>query len=143
MRVVADVNSGIYEMVKLLTKPGDSVVLDTPAYPPFFAKLRAAERTIVENPMLPAEDGRWRPDLDGLARAFHAGAAAYLLCNPHNPTGTVLDVPTLTRIAALAEEHGVRVLADEIHCPLTYPGVTHVPFLTLDAPAARSAFASW
>jgi cysteine-S-conjugate beta-lyase len=129
MRVVADVNSGIYEIVKLLTRRGDTVVLDTPAYPPFFAKLTAAERAIVENPMLVGEDGRWRPDLDGLARAFEAGAAVYLLCNPHNPTGTVLD------------QYGVRVLADEIHGPLTYPGVTHIPFLTLDAPAARSALA--
>src|SRR5215468_4584395 len=42
MRVVGDVNSAIYEIVKVMTRPGDSVVVDTPAYPPFFAKVRAA-----------------------------------------------------------------------------------------------------
>jgi cystathionine beta-lyase len=141
MRAVGDVNTGVYEVVRLLTEPGDAVALDTPAYPPFFAKLRAAGRAVVEVPMTPGGNGTWRPDLDGLARAFAAGAAAYLLCNPHNPTGMVFDSPTLTAIAELAEEHGVRVLADEIHGPLTYPGVTHVPFLTLDAPAARRAIA--
>ena len=41
MRLVPDVNTGIYEVVRALTAPGDGVVIDTPAYPPFFAKLRA------------------------------------------------------------------------------------------------------
>jgi cystathionine beta-lyase len=138
MRLVPDVNTGIYEVVRALTATGESVVIDTPAYPPFFARLRAAERTIVENPMLATATG-FRPDLDGLERAFAAGATAYLLCNPHNPTGTVLSLDTLTTIAALADEYGVRVLADEIHGPLTYPGVKHVPFQTLAAPAAQAA----
>ena len=138
MRLVPDVNTGIYEVVRVLTAPGDGVVIDTPAYPPFFAKLHAAERTIVENPMVPTDTG-FQPDLDGLERAFAAGARAYLLCNPHNPTGTALPVETLTAIAALADEYGVRMLADEIHGPLTYPGVKHVPFQTLAAPAAQAA----
>lgn len=138
MRLVPDVNTAIFEVVRALTAPGDGVVIDTPAYPPFFAKLRAAERTVVENPMLPTDTG-FQPDLDGLERAFAAGATAYLLCNPHNPTGTVLPLETLTAIAALADEYGVRMLADEIHGPLTYPGVKHVPFQTLSAPAAQAA----
>ena len=138
MRLIPDVNTGIYEVVRALTAPGDGVVIDTPAYPPFFAKLHAAERTIVENPMLATDIG-FQPDLDGLERAFAAGATVYLLCNPHNPTGTALTVETLTAIAALADEYGVRMLADEIHGPLTYPGVKHVPFQTLDAPAAQAA----
>jgi cysteine-S-conjugate beta-lyase len=138
MRLVPDVNTGIYEVVRALTSPGDAVVIDTPAYPPFFAKLRAAERTIVENPMLATDTG-FQPDLDGLERALAAGATAYLLCNPHNPTGTVLSMDTLNAIAALANEYGARVLADEIHGPLTYPGVKHVPFQTLAGPAAQAA----
>lgn len=138
MRLVPDVNTAIFEVVRVLTAPGDGVVIDTPAYPPFFAKLHAAERTIVENPMLATDTG-FQPDLDGLERAFAAGAAAYLLCNPHNPTGTVFPVETLTAIAALADEYGVRMLVDEIHGPLTYPGVKHVPFQTLAAPAAQAA----
>jgi cysteine-S-conjugate beta-lyase len=69
--------------------------------------------------------------------------AAYLLCNPHNPTGTVFTRPELLAVAELADRHGVRVLVDEIHAPLVHPGAVHVPFLSLAdvAPAAAGGFA--
>jgi cystathionine beta-lyase len=63
-----------------------------------------------------------------------------LLCNPHNPTGTVAGRAELVAVAQLAHRHGVRVLVDEIHAPLVYPGVEHTPFQSLDLPAARESF---
>lgn len=137
MRLVPDVNTGIAEVVRTLTEPGATVVVDTPAYPPFFAKIRATGREIAEVPMLTSATGAPVPDLHGLERTFAAGAAVYLMCNPHNPSGAVFTRDTLLAIAALAEAHGVRVLSDEIHGPLTYPGVDHVPFASL--PTAASA----
>lgn len=139
MRLVSDVNTGIYEAVSVLTEPGAAVVMDTPAYPPFFTKLRRAGRVIMENPLVMEGDGSHRIDLDGLDRAFAAGAAAYLLCNPHNPTGTVFARDTLLAVADLAQRYGARLLVDEIHGPLTYPGVTHVPFQSLPMAAAGRA----
>lgn len=138
MLLVPDVNHGICEVLRAVSRPGDAVVLDTPAYPPFFSTVQAAEHTVVENPMRETAEG-FEIDLDGLERAFAAGAKVYLLCNPHNPTGTVLTADTLAAVAALADKYGVRVLADEIHGPMTYPGVKHVPFQTIAAPAAASA----
>src|SRR5205823_5056167 len=69
--------------------------------------------------------------------AFAADARAYLLCNPHNPTGRVFSAADLDRIAALAEQYGVLVLADEIHAPLTLPGARHTPFVSLGGAAAE------
>jgi cystathionine beta-lyase len=123
---------GITETLLIVTEPGDGVVINTPVYPPFFAGITETRRTIVESPLA---DGRL--DLDRLERDFATGARAYLLCNPHNPTGLVLTRAELTAIAELADRYGVRVIVDEIHAPLTYPGVVHTPFATLDAPAAR------
>jgi cystathionine beta-lyase len=137
MRLAPDVNTAIYETVLALTERGDGVVVDTPAYPPFFSKLHHAERMVVENPLVEAPDGGYRIDLSGLERAFAAGARAYLLCNPHNPTGTVFDRQTLIDVATLAERCAVRILVDEVHSPLTFPGVTHVPFQALDLAAAQ------
>jgi len=78
-----------------------------------------------------------RLDFAGLEAAFAAGARAYLLCNPHNPTGRVFSTADLDRIGSLAEQYGVLVLADEIHAPLTLPGARHTPFVSLGGAAAE------
>ena len=135
-RVVADVMVGIVEVLKLITAPGGSVVVNSPVYPPFYAFTRDAGRRVVEAPL----GADHRIDLDALDAALHrAGAgAAYLLCHPHNPTGTVHTPGELAAVARLADEHGVRVIADEIHAPITASGTTHTPYLSV--PGAGSGF---
>ncbi len=134
-----DVMRGVSEMLRIVTEPGDGVVINTPVYPPFFAHIRDVERRVVASPLARTEDGGYRLDLERLAADFAAGARAYLLCNPHNPTGLVHTREELEAVAALADRYRVRVLIDEIHAPLTYPGVVHTPFGSLDAPAARAS----
>jgi cysteine-S-conjugate beta-lyase len=86
-------------------------------------------------------DDAGRLDLDGLERAFAGGARAYLLCNPHNPTGTVFTAGELEAVATLAAGHGVLVVSDEVHAPMTMPGETHVPFLSVGDVAAEHGVA--
>ena len=135
MRLVPDVMTGVVEVLRILTGPGARVVVNTPAYPPFFHWLPRSDWRLVDSPLAPGPDG-YRLDLDRLARDFAAGADAYLLCSPHNPTGVVFSRDDLLAVAELADRYGVQVVADEIHAPLIYPGSAHVPFATLDAPAA-------
>ncbi|MEB0141388.1 aminotransferase class I/II-fold pyridoxal phosphate-dependent enzyme, partial [Undibacterium sp. CCC2.1] len=80
-------------------------------------------------------------DLDGLERAFEAGAKGVLLCNPHNPLGLVHTRETLSAVAALAERYGAIVVSDEIHGPLVHPGVTFTPYLSVSDAARRHAVA--
>ena len=122
--LVTDVMVGIQELVRELTEPGDGVILSTPAYPPYFRELG---RPLVEVPLL---DGG-ALDIDGIDAAFAAGARAMVLCNPHNPTGRVAPREELEALAAVADAHGAWVIADEIHAPLTFPGETFVPWLTV------------
>ena len=82
------------------------MVVNPPVYPPFFTITRRSGRRVVEVPLLLA-DGGWQLDLDGLERAFAGGARAYLLCNPHNPTGASLAREELEAVAALAARYGV------------------------------------
>jgi cystathionine beta-lyase len=56
---------------------------------------------------------------------------AFLMSNPHNPTGTVPTRAMLASMAALAADHGVIVISDEIHGPLALPGASHVPFMSV------------
>ena len=132
---VPDVMLGIVEVLELLTAPGDAVVVNCPVYPPFYAFLESRGRQVVEAPL--TADSRL--DLDALEQAMAGPARAYLLCNPHNPTGTVHTAQELTAVAALAAEHGVRVISDEIHAPLVLPGAHFVPYLTV--PGAEDGFA--
>ena len=135
--VVADVMTGVLELIKATTDPGDGVVLSPPVYPPFFSVTRESGRTVVEAPL----DAARRLDLDALEQAFAGGARACLLCNPHNPTGTVFTANELEALAALAARYDVLVVSDEVHAPMTMPGERHVPFLALGAPATEVGLA--
>ncbi|WP_439941575.1 MalY/PatB family protein [Streptomyces sp. BBFR115] len=130
--LVPDVMLGVVEMLKLVTGPGDPVIVNPPVYPPFFQFVTHMDRRVVQAPLGPD----LRLDLDALDEAFGravagGGRAAYLLCNPQNPTGTVHTAAELTAVAELAGRHGVRVVADEIHAPLTAAGAAFVPYLSV------------
>jgi cystathionine beta-lyase len=141
--LVPDVMLGVVEALRLVTEIGDAVVVNPPVYPPFYAFAEYAGRHVLEAPL--GDDGRL--DLDVLADAFlratHGSKrAAYLLCSPHNPTGTVHSAEELRRVAALADEYGVRVVADEIHAPLVLPGARFVPYLSVAGDSEAFALAS-
>jgi len=75
-------------------------------------------------------------DLDALDRAFAAGGHLLILCNPHNPLGRVMEATELDAIAGVVERHGGRVVADEIHAPIVFPGHRHVPYASRSAATA-------
>jgi cystathionine beta-lyase len=137
VRLVVDVVTGIAEILRVATAPGDGVVIETPVYHPFAATIRGTGRTVVEAPLARSAAG-WSPDLAAIARAYESGARAHLLCSPHNPTGIVYPREALAEIAALAARHRVLVVSDEIHAPLTLPGAVHHPFPTVSPEAART-----
>jgi len=119
------------EVLRALVGPGDAVVVSPPVYGPFFSWVEEVRARLVEAPLRLHADGTWRLDLDALADAFRQRPRAYVLCSPHNPVGRVHDADELAAVARLAAEHGVTVVADEIHAPLVLPGATFTPFLTV------------
>lgn len=133
-RLVPDVMIGITEALRVLTDPGDAVVVSPPVYPPFVEFTRGEGRRVVDAPL--TAEGRLDLADDGaLARAFAvargAGRAVYLLANPHNPTGTAHTPAELERLMALAEAAGVRVVSDEIHAPVADAAAPYTPLLTV------------
>ncbi len=137
---VPDVMTGISEVIQAITEPGAGVVINPPVYAPFFFRLELAGRRIVEAPLQRRQGGGYDVDIDALDRALvQPGTGAYLLCNPHNPLGRVWSRDELTAVADLCDRRRVPMLIDEIHAPLVLPGARHVPFHTIDHPAARQA----
>lgn len=123
----------LFAAVNALTQPGDAVLVPTPVYPPFLAAVESSGRQLIQSPLRHAADG-YHLDFEHLEQAARAGARMLLLCSPHNPVGRVWRGDELSRLVDLALRHSLVVVSDEIHCDLTYPGVTHLPLARL-APA--------
>lgn len=136
----ADVSMGIVEILRRVTSPGDPVVITPPVYPPFFDLVTEAGASVLPVPLRDSGDG-YRLDLAGLEEAFAAGASAFVLCNPHNPLGHPHSRDDLAHVAERAAAHGVTVISDEIHGPLTQPGSTFVPYLSASTTARENGFA--
>lgn len=132
----SDVVSAIAAVLAVLVEPGGRVVINTPVYHPFFGIVAEGGYELAEAPLV---DGRL--EVEAVERCFADGAAALILCSPHNPAGSVPSAEELRAVAAAAERHGGWVLADEIHAPLTLPGAQHVPFLGVSEEAAARGIA--
>ncbi|MGB3731534.1 MalY/PatB family protein [Microbacterium sp.] len=122
--------------VRAVTAPGDGVIVQTPAYYPFFGAIEGNERVVVRNPLV-LREGRWRIDLDDLAeKAADPRTTALLFCSPHNPTGRVWERDELNAVWRIARDNDLTVISDEIHFDLLMPGVQHTVFSTLNDDAA-------
>lgn len=134
------VMGGIRLALEILCPPGP-VVVPMPCYPPFRDAVALTGRELVPI-TLDADDDVATMDLPAIERAFASGARTFLLCSPHNPLGRCWTRDELAGLAELARRYDVRVIADEIHAPLTLPGTTFTPYLTLDERAVVVTSAS-
>ncbi len=121
-----------------LVEPGDEVVVLEPYYDSYLAMLQMAGG--VRRPVtLRSPD--FRVDLDELRAAVTPRTRFVLLNSPHNPTGTVLTRPEVEAVAALALEHDLVVITDEVYEHLVFDGPgdpEHVPIATLPGMAERT-----
>jgi len=120
--------SGLSAAVNVFTDPGDKVIIQTPAYRPFFTLIRENNRKVLENP-LAYEQNRFSIDFAHLEKMMSDPSASLMIfCSPHNPSGRVWPKEDLQEVSRLAQRYGVKIISDEIHADLTYPGYTHTPF---------------
>ena len=118
-------------IIKALTEPGDKVLLQTPVYNCFFSSIRNNGCEVAETRLV-ADGDSWRVDFDDMERkAADPRVKLFVLCNPHNPAGRVWTREELARMNDICLRHGVRVIADEIHCELVMPGYHYAPFASV------------
>jgi aspartate/methionine/tyrosine aminotransferase len=108
-----------------LVSPGDTVISVFPAYEQLY---RVAESfgAQVKRLLLRPETG-YQPDVDELSDLIDKRTRLIVINNPHNPTGAVIEEPTLSRICRLAEDCGAYVLCDEAYRGLYIPEGMRVP----------------
>ncbi len=130
VHVATDVGLAAVEVLRLLTTPGDRVLINSPVYHNFSNWIRESKSEIVDVPFRQKGE-TWELDFDEVESAYREGIKVHLLCHPHNPLGRVYSRVELQKIIELAIKYDVRVISDEIHGPLTYPEATFIPFLSL------------
>jgi cystathionine beta-lyase len=138
IRNVPDVIKALEIAITYFSRPGSPVILPTPAYMPFLVVPGFLGREIIQVRMRD-EDGFFTFDLDAIEDAFRAGGHLLIFCNPYNPLGRVFTREEIAQVTEVVDRHGGRVFADEIHAPLVYPGMYHVPYASTSDTAASHA----
>ena len=130
--------TGLALTARLLTQADDEILTFTPVYPPFLTLPVAAGRRTVRVPLAQSAVA-WTIDWDRLEASVTNRSKLFWLCHPHNPTGTVFGREELLRLADFSERLGITVVSDEIWSDLLLDDGRHIPFASLDHPAARRA----
>jgi N-succinyldiaminopimelate aminotransferase len=117
---------------------GDEVVVFEPMYDSYQACIALAGAQPVPVLLRPGTSGRYEFDPGELAAAVTPRTRLVLLNTPHNPTGKVFTAAELAAVAAIAIEHDLIVVTDEVYEHLVFPGARHVPLATLPGMAART-----
>lgn len=129
----------ISSAVRKLTTVGENVLVQTPVYNIFFNSICSNGRNIVEN-RLRYRDGAYEINWEDLENKLKdPQTTLMILCNPHNPTGSIWAREELARIGELCADNHVLVLSDEIHCDLTEPGYEYTPFASVSEICAQNS----
>ena len=119
-----------------LVDPGDEVIVPDPGYPIYESLTRFVGGTPVPIPI--RMENEFRLDVDELASLITPRTKLIVINSPANPTGGVLTRSDLERIAELATQHDLLVLADEIYGRILYDGTEHVSIASLPGMAERT-----
>ena len=111
---------GLYILCRSLLEPGDEVLIPDPAWPPAAGNILAARGVPVGYRL--HESSGWQPDLDEIASKITPKTRILYLNSPSNPTGGVLTLAYLERLAALAQQHGLWVISDEAYEDVVFDG---------------------
>jgi cystathionine beta-lyase len=117
--------------IQAFTEKGDSVLLQSPVYTPFFNMIERNERKVV-NSQLVWKGNSYEIDFDDLENKITSqNVKLFLLCSPHNPGGRVWTKAELTKLAEICGQHNVIIVSDEIHSDLTADPYPHTPIAAI------------
>lgn len=117
--------------VQSFTAPGDAVLIQQPVYYPFSSIILGNDRQLVNSPLV-LKDGHYEIDfVDFEQKITTKNVKLFLLCNPHNPAGRVYTRDELQKMATICLQHGVTIVADEIHNDFIRKGYEHTVLASL------------
>ena len=129
------VTNGISEGLSLifgaLLEKGDEILVPGPTYPPYMAYAKFYDSTPVSYRTV--EENQWAPDIEDLENKINEKTRAVVVINPNNPTGAVYPKKVLDEIQAIARDHQILLISDEIYDEMIFKG-NHETFSSHDAP---------
>ncbi|MBQ5350255.1 MAG: pyridoxal phosphate-dependent aminotransferase [Oscillospiraceae bacterium] len=131
IRFSPGVVTGFYWLVKMLTEPGDSVLIQTPVYYPFMSAIEDQGRKLVRSELVNT-NGIYTVDYEDFERKITEEAVrVFILCSPHNPIGRIWTRAELAKMLEICRRHSVKVISDEIHHDFELGGHKHTPTLAV------------
>jgi cystathionine beta-lyase len=140
VRAATDVGVAVVEILRVMTQPGDSILINSPVYHNFYNWINETKLNKVDVPFQRTGDeaaNPWDIDWAGIENAYASGIKVHLLCSPHNPLGRIYSKEELLKFVGLAQKHNVLIISNELHAPLTYKGNQYTPILSLGETARK------
>ena len=140
VRAATDVGVAVVEILRVMTQPGESILIDSPVYHNFYNWINETKLNKVDVPFQRTGDeaaNPWEIDWAGIEKAYASGIKVHLLCSPHNPLGRIYSKEELLKFVGLAQKHNVLIISNELHAPLTYKGNQYTPILSLGENARK------
>ena len=130
---VGGIVPGIAFAMQAMTKVGDGIIINTPAYSPFRDYIRDNDRKLVESGLLiDSEKGTVEFDwADMEAKFADPNNTCFILCDPQNPTGKSCTLEELKKIEELSKKYNVFVIVDEVHADFVFDGKRHICYPTV------------
>lgn len=110
--------AGVTFAMLATTHENDGVLIQPPVYHPFARAINLNNRRVVTNPLLNTPAG-YVIDFEDFEAKIQQ-VKAFILCNPHNPTGRCFTRDELRLMGELCVKHGVRIISDEIHSDFVF-----------------------
>lgn len=130
---VGGIVPGIAFAMQAMTKVGDGIIINTPAYSPFRDCIRDNDRKLVESGLLiDSEKGTVEFDwADMEAKFADPNNTCFILCDPQNPTGKSCTLEELKKIEELSKKYNVFVIVDEVHADFVFDDKRHICYPTV------------
>ena len=136
--------NGASELIAMATNAllndGDELLLPSPDYPLWTAVTTLSGGTAVH--YMCDESNGWMPDLEDLKRKITKRTKGIVVINPNNPTGALYSPELLRQIVAIAREHGLVILADEVYDKVLYDEARHTAIGSLSEDVLTLTFNS-
>ena len=127
--------NGVVSSMNLVCKmfPNDTTVITTtPIYPHFIKAPKNSNLEVIKVPLREI-DNRWSIDFEEFKNKIDSTCKLFLLCNPHNPGGTVFSEDELKKLGDICLKHDILICSDEIHSDLVInPQANHIPIASLN-----------